>query len=128
MEEIKETTVETIEMYDGLNKDALRELIKVCYGYTNVEHLKLRKHDMSFQPDKGRRKVISYGDLRVDIMLKFKEAGIDVNYLVKDRSFELTFLKGNLEVVKGVTIDSAKVSVERTYWLEALYVASKVIL
>ncbi len=128
MEELKETTaVETINV-DGLNKEELRELVKKCYGYSNVEHLKLRKHEMSFQPDKGKRKIVSYGDLRVDTMVKFKEAGVEVNYLIKDGSFELTFLKGNLEVVKGVTVDVAKISVERTSWLEALYVASKVIL
>lgn len=122
-----ETTIETIE-YDGLNKEELRELVKKCYGYNNVEHLKLRKSDMTFQPDKGRRVIVSYGDLRVDTMIKFKEAGVEVNYLIKDGSFELTFSKGNLEVIKGVTIDSARVSVERTNWLEVLYVASKVIL
>ena len=124
MEELKDV----VEIYDGLNKDSLRELVKVCYGYTNVEHLKLRKHDMSFVPDKGRRTTLTYGDLRVDTMVKFKEAGVDVNYLIKEGSFELTFLKSNLELIGKVTLDNAKVTVERKFWLEALYVASKVIL
>ena len=78
--------------------------------------------------DNGRRIKKSHGDVRVDTMLKFKEVGVDVTYIIHTDGFELIFTKNDVTISQDISVEQAKVTVKRTSWLEALYVASKIIL
>ena len=116
------------DLIENVSKESLRELLKKVYGYHNVESLKVERKFLSYQPDKGRRIKKSHGDVRVDTMLKFKEVGIDVTYIIHSDGFELIFTKDNVAITDDISVEQAKVTVKRTSWLEALYVASKIIL